>query len=263
MKIKLAIGIALFCSLQAWAQDTPLPVNSATLMNEDKRPVHQPTFKPMKGDKGFMFGLTGVSGLRLSTANTPTGTLGFRYMTNDKVQFRAGVKFGSSTQKTKSDTSGTGIDTTVISKRSNWALSMGFQRSLGTMRRLDPFIGGEAWFGGTNGSLDTKTEVVSASSSGSLGDYSQTVSTGLGKGRNYGIRLFTGFNYFIADHLSLGAEFGYGLYFSKTTNGNATTTKTGSTFGPAGTTVTSNSARSETQGFVPDGSGMITVSVYF
>ncbi len=263
MKVRIALSIALFLCLHAWAQDIAAPQTPSIPLKDENHLTVNPSLKPIKGDKGFMFGVTGVSGLRLSTAATPTGTLGFRYMTKDKVQFRAGVKFGSSTQKTKSDTSGTGIDTTVINKRSVWALSMGFQRSLGNLKRLDPYVGGEAWFGGTNGSLDTKTEVVSASSFGSLGDYSQTVSTGLGKGKNYGLRLFTGFHYYIAEHLAIGAEFGYGLAFSKTTNGNATTTKIGSTFGPAGTTVSSNSARIETQSFAPDGSGMITVNVYF
>lgn len=219
--------------------------------------------KPVKHDKGFVFGLSGVPGIHVNTNNTPTATLGLRYLASEKNTVRFGVRLGSAKSTTKSDTTGSGIDTTVVIKTSNYAFSLGWQHTLGNIPKLMPYYGMEGYIGGQDGSRDTKIEVVSAVNPTTTGDFIETIITHNAKGKKYGIRGFAGFNYFFADHFSIGAEFGYALGFLSVRNGSTSTNIHGVTFGPEGNTVSPNSASNKQKVFDADGSGVITVSVYF
>ena len=218
--------------------------------------------KPVKGDKGFTFGLTGIPGISLTTKGNITGSLGFRKMTSDKICLRLGINYGAGYKKTRSDTSGNGIDTTVVAKQNAWLVSIGFQKNLGKMERLVPYYGAEIGYGGANGSRVTNVTVVGSSPAGNIGDFWLTEMANLGKSKVYGGRLLLGFNYFFADHFAFGAEFGYSKLYTKSTNGTVTT-KIGSANGATLSTSTPNSASSIDRQLATDGSGNITFSVYF
>ena len=220
--------------------------------------------KPVAGESGFSFGLSGIPGIHLSTAGTPTGTLGYRYILSEKSSLRSGVKYGYSKTTDKSDTTGNGIDTTKITTKYNWALSIGWQHGLGHSAKLEPYYGFDVFIDGQNSNISQKALAVSTTTPGAVvGDFSTLNRRGVNKGVGAGLRLCAGFNYFFADHFAFGAEFGYGLEYSKMTQGNATQIYQGNTFGPHGTTVFSNSSSSKSATMETNASGMITVSVFF
>lgn len=219
--------------------------------------------KPVKGDKGFSFGLSGAPNLGVNTKNSPTGSLNFKYVNSDKWTTRFGFRYGNKNSKTKSDTTGNGIDTTNILKTYQWALNLGFQHSLGKIQKLDPYVGAELFYGKTGGSYDSKIEVVSPINPNSFGDYIQLHTADFGKGRVSGIRIFTGFNYFFTDHMAVGAEFGYGFQSVISKNGTTSVNINGNSFGAQGISYFTNSASNAEKDFNTLGSGIITFSVYF
>lgn len=219
--------------------------------------------KPVKGNKGFAFGITGVPSLSVNTKNSPTGSLNFRYQVSDRWAARVGFRYGSKKNTVKSDTTGNGIDTSQIIKSRNWAFNLGIQKSLGKIPKLDPYVGAEFYLGGMGGSYDLKTEVVSPANPNIFGDYAQTHIADYGKGKFFGARVFAGVHYFFADHFAIGGEFGYGYQMKSTKNGTTTVTVQGSTFGNPGTTYSTNSAKTEEKTFDTNGTGTIILTVMF
>ena len=221
--------------------------------------------KPEKGNFGFVAGLSGIPGLNVNTSNNPTSSIGLRYKPTERGTVRGGFRYGNNKTTTKSDTTGIGFDTTTTRRNWIWMISLGYQHALGKIKRLEPYVGTEVVYGVHNGSVNTKVTAVSAATSTvTAGDYMETKINNAGKGKVLGLHSFVGFDYFIADHLALGAEFGYTIGVANMSNGTTSITKTGSTFGASGTSYVNNSA-SEKQNImdVDGGKGMITVSVYF
>lgn len=216
--------------------------------------------KADKGNFGFSFG---VENLSVNLKNSPTGTLGIRYLLNEKYMLRGAFKYSNKKTKTKSDTTGNGIDTTLLTKQNSWGIAFGFQRSLGKLKRLDPYAGAELFYGQSDGTFDYSTEVVSPQNPNTFGDFLKLSTADYGKGSFFGVKLIAGFQYYFADHFSFGAEFGYGYGQKTSKNGTTTLSIEGSTFGTPGTTYTTNSARIEESGFQSLSTGTVMISVYF
>ena len=204
--------------------------------------------KPAAGAMGLTGGLgSGVMG-GVTSGPSATGSLQFKYYVADGLAARVGLNFfnlpgngttpgnGTIVQDSTIGAGGDGLHkTTTIRSGTGWALSLGAQKAFAGSDKLEPYIGGDIWFGNTAAQqTDTKTEVVKAYTTWKVGDYIQTI-TIPGSTFNWGLKGVVGFNYWFVENLALGAEFGYG-YLSTSTAGvdNTTTTVTG------GTTTTKN-----------------------
>lgn len=218
--------------------------------------------KPLKNDKGFSFGLIGLNSLKVNTAPSNTSTLILKYYVKDNLAARVGLMYGRNDTTTNSDTTGTGMLTTTEKKHANWAVSLGIQRSLGNIAKLEPYIGADIFFGGKNGSFDSTITAKSVSSGASVGDFNKTVITDMDKGFNWGINGVLGFNYFFSDHFAFGAEFRYGGKVSSISTGTTSNTlRIGGITKPS--TVSANPAPSSIFNLGATGSGTVTISVFF
>ena len=232
-------------------------------------------FKPVQDDIGVTFGIRSVSAPLLGSPGN-TGTIVFKYLITDRLAARAALAFstngGGTSGTTESDTTGIGVLITTTTKSSSWAINFGLQQSFSGTEKLDPYIGADVFFGGTNGSIDTKTEIVSESGVGSalltdtlstaiVGDYDQTKVNMVGNASNIGVNVFAGFNYFFAQKFAIGAEFAWGITSVSTKNG--ATTKIVKRDKIKNQTTTPNSATTKSGGFGTAGSGMISVSWFF
>ena len=207
--------------------------------------------KPVAGDKGITFGFNGLSNLGVTTT-APTGTLLFRYYMKDNMAARIALNFGNSNLSTEM-TDDSGTVTTTSSKSNSWSIAVGGQMSMGSIDKLEPYIGADILVGsGKTGATENKTLMTN-------GDFTE-MKVEPGSTFSWGIIPCMGFNYFISDHFALGAEFGWGIGASNTGEGVSTTTvKFGST------TVITTTKTPSSKGMTIGGnaSGLITISAFF
>ncbi len=220
--------------------------------------------KPLKGNKGFTFGVMGIDSIVLTTANNGTGTLSFKYLIRDDLAARAGVFFGNSKFSTESDTTNLGVLYSVTTKSTSMGISLGISKSFGSSPKLDPYVGADVWYGFLNGSLDSVKKIVNKKGGGPEGMYYRTQVSDAGKGYKFGIKAVAGFNYFFSEHFAAGGEFGYGFSTASTGNGKTTMTKYDPSVNPPTTVTTGyNSATVKSSGFGTQGGGLICLSVFF
>ena len=180
------------------------------------------TLKPIKGDWGFSLNITGI--INNITGENNKDTLGQynlfarHYIKND-IAIRLGFGVSYLNQNTFNEDSVTIVSTgsralevkdSSIS-RFDFKVAVGIEKHLGTTKRLDPYLGGELAIiriGATNinSSIDL-TDVTGTAKE-------KTIIKQDG-GVGFGMLGIAGFNYFLSKNLSLGAEFGYGLVYSK------------------------------------------------
>ena len=134
------------------------------------------------------------------------------------------------------------VDSTT--SRFDFKVSVGFEKHLGTTRRLDPYVGADLSIiriGATNSTKDlSQTDVT--------GTLTERTTINQDGGAGFGLGAIAGFNYFLSKNLSLGVEFGYAYTYSKSGgdfSGNTRITPvsgtetTSSVFGKASNTETS------------------------
>jgi hypothetical protein len=241
--------------------------------------------KPAAGTMGFTAGFKGGLLGGVTAGTSPTGSLHFKYYIAEGLAARVGfnVTVPGTNGTTVSDTvsavgsggSVTQQTTTIKSGGTRTQISLGIQKSLGGTDKLDVYTGADLFFGGATAMVtDTKIENVRvpASNSGDkLTDYTQMVTTtpgtwkagGIG-GFNMGVNGFVGFQYFIVEKLSLGAEFAYGYVYNSgdNTGGSTVTTGVKNTTTTTTTTNTSDKMHMGTHGLGVAGS-TITLSFYW
>lgn len=227
------------------------------------------TMKPIAGEMGISAGLSsGITGPVSGVGHT--GTLAFKYIVKEDMVARVGVNFGKlpGNGTFVSDTShlwigGNGISQSTV-KRSGlmWALSLGVQKSMNGTDKLDPYFGADIFFGGIAGQKnDSTTDFLKSGLTRSGGDYDKFVKSGMHT-ISYGIVGVIGFNYFFADHLAVGAEFGYGFESSTTKGGEVTFSDNRGGTKTTKTTKASPNAMETTGGFGVKGA-TITLSWFF
>jgi hypothetical protein len=180
------------------------------------------TLKPVKGDWGFSLNITGI--INNITVENNKDSLGQynlfarHYIKND-IALRLGFGVNYLNQNTFNEDSVTIVSTgsralevkdSSIS-RFDFKVSLGIEKHLGTTKRLDPYVGGEL-----------AIIRIGATNINSAIDLTDVTGTAKGKtiikvdgGVGFGLLGIAGFNYFISKNLSLGAEFGYGLLYTK------------------------------------------------
>jgi hypothetical protein len=194
----------------------------------------------------------------LTTNQTITG----KYFVDEKTAYRGGIRlnFSSASTATKvaaipATTPATFVDDVTKVSGSNIGLTFGLEKRKGKTR-LQGFYGAE--LGVMVGTAKTSNEYGNALSADN--PIFRTAETKLGSIFGLGLRGFIGAEYFILPKMSIGAEFGWGLAYTRIGEGESTvdswdgtavvsaTTKTGksssfgldtdnmnSVFGPAGT----------------------------
>jgi uncharacterized protein YfiM (DUF2279 family) len=242
--------------------------------------------KPAAGTMGFTAGLAnGLSG-GLSAGPSKTGSLQFKYYISEGMAARIGINLttpvnGTQVFDTTEKTPPVGPvpsvqhqKTKITSGGLTTAISLGIQKSLGGTDKLDVYTGADVYFAGTTSTVeDNKNSVVAVTSgttTAKVGDYTQSVATNPPGGMRIGLNGFVGFQYFLVEKLSLGAEFAYGYYYNSSGNGTISTVNSATTNGVAGTTVatgasttTSSTAPHVGQHAFGNGTSTVTLSFYF
>lgn len=138
---------------------------------------------------------------------SPIGINGIKYrkFTSATTAIRASVflGFGSSTEISGQDSNNNDLKSTT----SNFDISIapGIEQHFVGTDRLSPYIGGEAVIGfstnGTKDQVEIGTDIKDIKSS--MGSF------------NIGLNAIAGMDFYFADNIYLGAEFGFGLLFTK------------------------------------------------
>jgi hypothetical protein len=184
----------------------------------------QDTLMPSKGYIGIGFNLTGfLANTQLKMPSDEWGNnivFARYYLNNDKVlRLSTGINSISNKVNTSDSIASQLVKFDSTFKRTDISFAIGFEKHLRQTRRLDPYIGSElqlAFIGRSKS--DAKTQVSDITGTATIQNIVQRDG-----GQAYGIYLFTGFNFFIADKFSIGAEGGLG-YFWIITGGNVAET---------------------------------------
>jgi len=132
--------------------------------------------------------------------------LRYRYFIKDNVAIRASLFMGGKRNTTFSDTTG-GV-TMTKDRNGNFDLSLrpGIEKHFEGTDKLSPYMGAELYFG-------LKTTKNSDQELWSDGKTIQTMITKTSSS-SFGPNVFLGTDYYVTDHLFLGAELGFGLLFN-------------------------------------------------
>ena len=185
--------------------------------------AQQDSLKSRDGDWGFVLNLTGlidnISLGNVTDGNNNNSILAKHHLTNDKV-LRVGFGIKTISNNWLLEDSITVVSTgnralqTIDSTESrfDFSVSVGYEKHLGTTRRLDPFIGAEMVIGRIGGTkIDASTDITDVTGTEKIQDITQ-----IDGGFNFGLNFIAGFNYFFAERISIGAEINLGYLYSST-----------------------------------------------
>jgi len=131
--------------------------------------------------------------------------LRYRYFLQDNLAVRASLFMGGKRNTTLGDTTGGLPMTKDRTGNFDFSLRPGLEKHFDGTDKLSPYIGAELFLGFT----------ASKNKSESLWSDNKTIQTTLSKtsSTSFGPNLFMGTDFYISDHLYLGAELGFGLLF--------------------------------------------------
>ena len=205
-KIKLLSALILFTSFSLFAQDGDGDKDESRL-------------QPVAKDWGLSFNISGlISDFTVKGTEDQTGRpilFAKRYLKDDlalRMGFGLNTVRVTSTNKDSLRQSGAFVEYDSVFSRNDFSISLGIEKHLNHMRRIDPYFGGElamTFIGKENISWN---ESITDPSGKTTIEGERKTDGGIGIGA-YGI---AGINYFIGDHLSLGAEYRFGYYYLKT-----------------------------------------------
>ena len=183
--------------------------------------AQQDTLKGQEGDWGFSIAISGIiNDIKIENGKDPVGNyiIFARKYLKDDVALRLGLSINSNRVKQNledSITIGSGnkalqaIDSSYT--RFDFSIIAGYEKHVKGTRRLDPYFGGELMIGRMgNTKIDVTTDVTDVTGT----DKTQYILQYDG-GFMFGLSAIAGFNYFIAQKFSLGAEFGLGYQYAK------------------------------------------------
>ncbi|TZF84098.1 hypothetical protein FW774_11705 [Pedobacter sp. BS3] len=184
--------------------------------------VQAQDFKPAKGDITTEFGLTGgINSTNFTLNESATGgLLRFRYFQSEGLAYRLGFNVSSSSDKTNvygpNDEKGT-----LTQSQTVFVVNLGVEKHFAGTERLSPYAGGDILIGAM--SQKDKAEDYAG------GAYAANTNSEVkGPGTfGFGLRGIVGADYYIAKHLFLGAEAGFGFLYAK--EGETKTTASGTT----------------------------------
>lgn len=166
--------------------------------------------KPVAGNKTAEVNLFFITGSAPIQYNAPE--LRFRYFNSDNTAFRLRIGMNSTTNKFAFNNAAGDVTAEVTSK-SGFALTLspGYEKHFAGTSKLSPFIGGQLGIslGGANSVEVTNSGYASGNINITKGD-SYSSKSGSTFGLNLG--LYMGADYYIAQHIFIGGEFGLGLF---------------------------------------------------
>lgn len=159
------------------------------------------SYKPTEGTVTTEVSLIG--GLNNANFALNTGALKFRYFLKEDLGLRLGFATNSNKETSINNNNPNNVKTT-IDKNSNFTLNLGVEKHFAGSNRLS-----------TYGGADLLLNIEGASSEETANNFSKTVegASAGGKfgGTSFGVRLFTGADYYIAKKVFLGVEAGIGF----------------------------------------------------
>ncbi|MEM9024319.1 MAG: outer membrane beta-barrel protein, partial [Bacteroidota bacterium] len=148
--------------------------------------------------------------ISLNTLEDETGNplIFGRYFYRDNWAVRLGFGLNSNSRDNSSvdslGNSQVSVDSTI--SKTDIYISPGFEYHLVGSRRLDPYIGVTA----TLGLLGSTNVDISRATTDTTGVATLVVDSTRGGGSALGINIITGFNFFVSERLSIGAEYSFG-----------------------------------------------------
>jgi hypothetical protein len=229
MKNVIFFILATVVSQVAQSQDTTKSVSPPSM------------YKPIKGDVGFTFSTqANVTNFQLGNFNDAFGnnSIFMRYYAKEDVAIRVGFGLTSINKKYQSVDS---VSTKLVEwdstfSRTDIYISPGFEKHLYASARLDPYVGVNVNMGMVGQAKMKGVTMVTDTTGNSSGTDQYEVNGTQDGGFLFGVNLMTGFNYFVSERLSVGAEYSWG-YNVLRTGGNWTQI---STYTPVNGNTTSN-----------------------
>lgn len=179
------------------------------------------TLKGQKGDWGFSINISGIiNDIKIENNKDAIGNYKIfaRKYIKDDVALRVG--FNATTNRikgNKEDSISLGSGNRALQavdssySRFDFSVSLGYEKHLKGTKRLDPYVAGELMIGRMgNTKIDVNTDITDVTGT----DKTQQIIQYDG-GFVFGLGAIAGFNYFIAQKFSLGAEFGYMYQYTK------------------------------------------------
>ncbi len=194
--------------------------------------VAQAQLKPVKGDYGLGFKITGLENVAFgnfsSDAFDVPQFLLRRYFT-DKIVLRVGfgidytdasTSFNSSMVDSVNFNNPRRIDNKLVTSTSSFSFSItpgGEYHLASSASKLDPYVGLEipfAMMGPSTVSNDIDTTVFAVDIQRFIYEEDRLETTETAGGLSIGANLLAGFNYFFSDNFAIGAEYGLGFSFT-------------------------------------------------
>ena len=174
--------------------------------------------KPIKGERSAEVNLNFQTGAAAISYNLPA-ELRFRYFLKDNVALR--LRLGMSANNSKyavSNPQGTVISEVVSKSGFGLSFAPGIEKHYTGTKKLSPFVGAQIGLSLNGGARKDISNCGYANPSNNLvinGDYYNSKS-----GSTFALNLggYMGADYYIAEHIYLGAEFGIGLFGMSNTN---------------------------------------------
>jgi hypothetical protein len=183
---------------------------SLTFVNAQEETIS--VYKPVKGTIATEVGLTG--GLNNANFNLNTGTLKFRYFLKDDMALRLGL--GINSNKTENiDNSNVNNVETLINKSSNTLINLGVEKHFAGSERLSTYAGGDLLLGFSGASAEYTENNYSYNVEGANLFNNLTINNSQRASTDFGFRLFTGADYYIAKKVFIGVEAGINFLTSK------------------------------------------------
>lgn len=221
------------------------------------------TLKSTAKDWGIVLNLNGlINNITLTNAldvNNNAMVFAKHHLTNQEV-LRLGIgintirdKWSSTDSITLNSGNRAEYQLDSLEKRSNFSLAVGVEKHLGNSRRLDPFVGAEMIIGRIG---KTKIDVNSTTTDATGTAKSQKIIQQDG-GFSFGLRLLTGFNFFITEKMSLGAEINFGYLYETSGGDISESTVDTPVSGAQSTSFVKSNAVSSSGGLLHSSSGLL------
>ena len=201
MKKVISLITVLFISLSVFSQTSDSESTKKSLIPADKINPYS-----LEVNIGQQLG----SGNNLVTAPG----VRFRYFLNQNMALRAGLNFSSFKNQRDfySNNDGTGETGTYTTSSNSFNFSAGYEYHFASTNRLSPYVAIDLNFGtGTQ-----KEEGDNANQYNYISNYSYTENT---NSISFGTTLSTGLDFYVAENLFVGVEFGYRVRWSTTKEG--------------------------------------------
>jgi hypothetical protein len=209
--------------------------------------------------------LNGTTGNSMNNAFVNNNAIFGKYFVDENTAYRGTLRITtiSNSETTLTDTSSSSTPSYVEDETKNsgfgFYLSGGLEKRRGH-GRLQGYYGGELGLGRSGAPTQTNTygEAISATNPGS-----RDTEVKAGSSFTLGLRGFVGAEYFVIPKLSLGVEFGWGLGFSSTGEGETTSEEWN---GTAVETTTARTGKSSSFGFGTDAgtpAGSVRIMYHF